>query len=123
MKFKQVLERCEEKGIDITKQGLYLAGLKYGFIERDIDHINIFHKDKFEEWMKKKLEKVPEGFYSFAECSEKLNIPLSTIYFFVKEGNLEIKNVGSRGIKYVKIEELEKYIRIRQHGSEDKYGN
>jgi len=123
MKFNQVLERCKENGIKISKQGLYLAGLKHGFIEKDIDHNNIFYKEKFEEWMKKKLEPVPAGFSSFLECSKKLNKPLSTIYYLVKAGDLEVKTRGTKGVKYVKLSDLEKYIRIREHGSEEEYGN
>lgn len=124
MKFKQVFERCEQNGIKITKHGLYLAGLKNGFIIRNPEkHNNTFVQKKFENWMKKKLEVVPEGFYSFAECSKKLNKPLNTIYYWVKEGNLEIKKVGTSEVKYVRFEDLEKYIEIRQHGSEEKYGN
>ena len=123
MKFKQVLFRCEEKGINITREGLYLAGLKNGFIERDVDHINIFHKEKFEIWIAKKLEKAPEGFYSFSECSKKLNVPLNTIYHIINESDLEIKTIGTKGVKYVKLEDLEKYIRFRKYGSEEKYGN
>ena len=116
MKFKQVYERCEEKGIKISKQGLYLAGLKYGFIERDIDRNNIFHKEKFEKWMEKKLERAPEGYSSFLECSKKLNKPLATIYYLINASNLEVKTIGTKEVKYVKISELEKYIRIREHG-------
>lgn len=123
MKFKQVHDRCAEKGIKISKQGLYLAGLKNGFIERDVDHNNIFHQEKFEKWIEKKLEKVPKGYVSFLDCSKKLNKPLPTIYYLVKAGNLEVKTIGTKGVKYVKLEDLEKYIRIRKHGSEEKYGN
>ena len=123
MKFNQVLERCKEKGIKISREGLYLTGLKYGFIERDIDRNNIFHKEKFEEWCMKKLEPIPEGYCTVLECSKRLNRPLSTIYFFIHAGNLEMKKMGLKGVKYVKIEELENYIRIRKHGSEERYGN
>lgn len=123
MKFKQVMMRCEDKGIKITKHGLYLAGLKNGFIERYVDHINLFHKEKFEEWVEKKLEKIPDGYFNFRECSEKLNKPLPTIYYLIKEGKLETKKFGTRGVKYVRIEELEKYIKFREYGSEDEYGN
>ena len=123
MKFSQVYNRCKEKGIEITKQGLYWAGLKCGFIERDIDKNNIFNKDKFEKWINKKLEPVPEGYNSFLECSKKLNKPLPTIYYLVKAGNLEVKKIGTRGIKYVRFEDLEKYIKIRKYGGEEEYGN
>ena len=73
--------------------------------------------------MKKKLEVVPEGYYSFAECAKKLNKPLNTIYYLIRAGNLKIKKVGTGEVKYVRLEDLEKYIEIRQHGSEEKYGN
>lgn len=120
MKFKQVYMRCLDKGVKITKQGLYKAGFRNGFIERDCDGI-IFHKDKFEKWISKKLEKVPEGYYSFLECSKKLKKPLSTVYFLSKAGKLKFKKI--RGVNYVKIEDLKKYIKFREYGSEDEYGN
>ena len=123
MKFQQVLERCEAKGIKITRMGLYKAGLQNGFIERDIDHINIFHQDKFEKWMEKKLEKAPKGYCSLKECSNELNIPLNTIYYLIKESNLKTIKIGTKKVEYVKIEEFREFIRIRKHGSEEKYGN
>ena len=127
MKFGQVYERCKMKGINISRNALYLAGIKYGFIERDIDHINIFHKEKFEKWLEKKLEKVPEGYSSLKECSEKLNKPLQTIYYLVntgiKSGKLNFLKIGTKEIKYVKLEELREFIRIRKYGSEEEYGN
>ena len=123
MKFKQVYERCEEKGIKISKQGLYLAGLNNGFILKGENHSNVFVQKEFEKWMAKKLEPAPEGFCSFVECAKKLNKPLATVYYLVKAGNLEVKTIGTKEVKYVKISELEKYIRIREHGSEEKYGN
>ena len=123
MKFKQVYERCEEKGIKISKQGLYLAGLNNGFIVKGKNHNNVFVQKEFEKWMDKKLESAPEGFNSFSECSKKLNKPLATIYYLVNAGNLEVKTVGTKEVKYVKLEDLEKYIRIREHGSEEEYGN
>lgn len=123
MKFQQVLERCQNKGLKISRMGLYDAGIKNGFIERDIDRNNIFHQEKFEKWLEKKLEKVPEGYCSFKECSQKLGIPLNTIYYLFKESNLEVINIGTKKVKYVKIEEFREFIRIRKHGSEEKYGN
>lgn len=124
MKFKQVYLRCLDKGIKITKQGLYLAGLQNGFIVRNPDkHSNLFVKEEFEKWVEKKLEKAPAGYFSFSECSKKLNKPLDTIYYLVKEGNLETKQIGTMRVKYVRLEELEKFIKIRERGSEEKYGN
>lgn len=123
MKFNQVFERCKEKGIKITKHGLYLAGLKNGFIEKSSEHGNIFHGEKFEKWVEKKLEKIPKGYFSLNQCSKELNTPLSTIYTIVNEGKLEVLNIGTKGVKYVKVKELKEYIRIRKHGSEKEYGN
>ena len=125
MKFKQVYERCEQNGIKISKMGLYLAGLQNGFIIKgeDQDHGNVFVQEEFEKWISKKNEKAPAGFLSFSECSEKLKKPLTTIYYLVKVGNLEVKTVGTKEVKYVRLSDLENYIRIREHGSEEKYGN
>lgn len=123
MKFQQVLERCKTKGIKITRMGLYNAGIKNGFIERDTDRNNIFHQKKFEKWLGKKLEKVPEGYCSFKECSQKLGIPLNTIYYLFKESDLKFIEIGTKKVKYVKIKEFREFIKIRKYGSEEKYGN
>lgn len=124
MKFKQVYKRCEEKGIKITKEGLYKAGLHNGFIVRNPEkHSNTFIQKEFEKWIEKKLEVAPEGYVSFAECSEKLNIPLATIYYLIREGNLKTIQVGTKKVKYVRLREIEKHIEIRERGSEEKYGN
>jgi len=122
MKFQQVYERCEAKGIKITRMGLYKAGLQNGFIIKKSGG-NIFVQEDFEKWMEKKLEKVPEGYCSFKECSEKMNIPLDTIYYLIKESNLKTIEIGTKKVKYVKIEEFREFVRIRKHGSEEKYGN
>lgn len=122
MKFKQVYERCLQKGIKISKQGLYLAGLQNGFIIKKSGG-NLFIQEDFEKWMEKKLEPVPAGYSSMIECSKKLNKPLTTIYYLVKAGNLEVKTIGTKEVKYVRLSDLENYIRIREHGSEEKYGN
>lgn len=126
MKFQQVLERCKNKGLNISRNAVYYNGIQYGFIERDIDRNNIFHQEKFEEWLEMKLGKAPEGYCSFKECSEKLGIPLNTIYYLVKESGLktiEIGKIGTKKVKYVEIEKFREFIRIRKHGSEEKYGN
>jgi len=122
MKFQQVYERCEAKGIKITRMGLYRAGLQNGFIIKKSGG-NIFIQEDFEKWMKKKLEKAPDGYCSFKECSEKMNIPLDTIYYLIKESNLKTIEIGIKKVKYVKIEEFREFVRIRKHGSEEKYGN
>lgn len=122
MKFGQVLERCKSKGINISRNALYLAGIKHGFIEKGTTH-NIFHKEKFEKWIEKKLEKVPAGYYTLKECSQKLNKPLATIYCWINESNLKVLKIGTKEIKYVNIEELKEFIRIRKYGSEEEYGN
>ena len=49
MKFKQVYERCLQKGIKISKMGLYLAGLQNGFIIKGEDRGNVFVKEDFEK--------------------------------------------------------------------------
>ena len=73
-----------------------------------------------------KLGKAPKGYCSLKECSEKLGIPLNTIYYLVKESGLktiEIGKIGTKKVKYVEIEKFREFIRIRKHGSEEKYGN
>lgn len=123
MKFKQVYERCEQNGIKISKQGLYLAGLQNGFIVKGENHSNLFVQEEFEKWIGKKKEKAPEGYHTFLDCSKKLKKPLATIYYLVKSGNLEVKTIGTKEVKYVRLSDLENYIRIREHGCEEKYGN
>lgn len=127
MKFGQVFERCKSKGIKISRNGLYLAGLQNGFIIKDENRVNVFVKEAFEKWLEKKLEKVPFGYYTLKGCSEKLNKPLPTIYYLVeagvKSGKLNFLKLGIKGIKYVKLEELEEFIKIRKYGSEEDYGN
>ena len=58
MHMNDVLKKCEEKGYKITKQGLYQAGQKYGFLNKpDGQHAWDFDKRSFWSGLKRQQRK------------------------------------------------------------------
>ena len=57
MHLKEVLEKCKESGHPISKQALYVAGIKNGFLTSLEENKRWnFDEEKFNEWLKKATE-------------------------------------------------------------------
>lgn len=121
MKIQPILKRCEESGHKVTKMGLYYSGKKYGFLVKDENGKYFFNEELFQEWLKKSLEEVPEGYLRISECAKKLNMCVASIWRYSK--NVETKKIGAgEGIIYVNFKQLEEFIRFNRKGSEEKNG-
>ena len=116
MHMNDVVRKCEEKGYKITKQGIYLAGKKYGFLTRpDEQHSWDFNQEKFLEWLDKAIEEIPEGWLTLNEASKVLNISLAQMYILVKDENAGVKYFGAgKGVMYVDPKRIEKIIEERK---------
>lgn len=116
MHMNDVVRKCEERGYKITKQGIYLAGKKYGFLTRlDEQHSWDFNQEKFLEWLDKAVEEIPEGWLTLNEASKVLNISLAQMYILVKDENAGAKYFGAgKGVMYVDPKRIEEIIQKRK---------
>ena len=107
-----VLKRCEEKGHKVTRMGLYVAGKREGFIvekngEKELDI------DKFNKWLEKAIQKVPEGYLSAKQIIEKYGVSQSEAYFILNDPDCESEKYGAYGVLYAKQERIESVITKR----------
>lgn len=125
MYMKDVINKCKERGYEITKMGLYTAGKKYGFIfkvnnERSLE----FDKDKFLKWLDKATEEIPAGWLSVKQIAEKFGISIAQAYRLVKEDNSGARTIGSGvGVIYVDPKRIEQIIKKRQDSHKENWGD
>lgn len=121
MYMNDVIKKCEEKGYKITKQGLYQAGQKYGFLNKpDGQHAWDFDQKKFLEWLDKATEEIPHGWVTLNEASKILNVSLPQMYILVKDENSGAKYFGAgKGVMYVDPKRIEEVI--KNHKTKHQY--
>ena len=112
MRLNEVLRYCEEHGRRISKQGLYQAGIRYGFITKTKGRTSLdFDKERFLEWFNKGLEDAPEGWVRISDLIRMYNLPLVFAYKLLKDEECEHKRFGrGDGVTYVKLEGIERII-------------
>ena len=116
MNLKKILQECTNRGYPITAQGLYSAGVRYGFITntsgtRENPNKRILDREKFEAWLKGAIEEIPEGYISVNEASKEFNVGLTRIYNAINYQGLDYKKIGSgRGIYYVDRERIKEHL-------------
>lgn len=125
MYVKDVINKCKERGYEITKMGLYTAGKKYGFISKaDNKHSLEFNKDKFLEWLDKATEEIPAGWLSVKQIAEKFEISITQAYLLVKDENSGARTIGSGvGVIYVDPKRIEQIIKKRQDSHKENWGD
>ena len=110
----ELMRKCEEEGIKITKMGLYVSGEKYGFIyEDEKNKTKEFDKEKFLKWIELAKEKAPENWLTVKQLSEKMNISISQAYILIKDENSGARTFGTNGVMYVDPSRIEKIIAKR----------
>lgn len=123
MKMNQLLIRCAQEGIYFSRRAIYNAGEKYGFaVKKEGQTALEFDEEKFENWLKSKTEKIPNGFCTMKQCSDALNISVTTVWKYCKDNpNIETKKMDSnKGVTYVNIEQLRKFIQVNKFGYKEK---
>lgn len=125
MYVKDVINKCKERGYEITKMGLYTAGKKYGFVSKaDNERSLEFDKDKFLEWLDKATEEIPAGWLSVKQIAEKFGISIAQAYLLVKDENSGARTIGSGvGVIYVDPKRIEQIIKKRQDSHKEKWGD
>ena len=124
MHIKDVINKCKERGYEITKMGLYTAGKKYGFISKaDNERSLEFDKDKFLEWLEKATEKVPLGWLTVKQISEHFGVSVSQAYILIKDENSGARAIGSgAGVIYADPKRIEQVIEKRKNSHKEQWG-
>lgn len=113
---KDVLNKCKEMGHPMTAMGIYIAGEKYGFLNKiDGKYHYDFDKDKFLEWLNNAIAEIPDGWVTLNEASKILNVSLPQMYILVKDENSGAKYFGAgKGVMYVDPTRIEAIIKERK---------
>lgn len=120
MHIKDVLNKCNELGLHISKSGLYQIGYKKGFIKKVDGHVD-FDKDKFYEWVALHNEKVPDGYLTLNELHIKLNVSLPYIYLLIKDKDSGVIKVGAKGVMYADPKRIETIIKKREQSHRENW--
>lgn len=125
MHIVDVVNKCKERGYEITKMGLYKAGEKYGFISKvDNRHSLEFDKDKFLKWLDKATEEIPEGWLSVKQLSEELKISIAQVYILIKDKDSGARAIGSgTGVLYADPKRIKAVIKKREDNHKEKWGD
>lgn len=119
MYFSELMKKCKDEGIEISRMGLYTSGKKYGFIIQNKDSkSNDFNKEKFLDWIKLAKEKAPENWVTVNQLHNQLNISLSQAYLLIKDEESGARTFGTKGVLYVDPERIKEIISKRGN----KYG-
>lgn len=103
MYMKDVVRKCHEKGYKVSRNYIYAAGLKYGFLKRVPGQRGLeLDQKKFLEWVDKALEEAPEGWVTLKELVKMKGISMNMAYEIVKDKAAGARRIGSgQGIIYV----------------------
>ena len=125
MHINKILKYCEDNGRKLSRQGLYQAGFRHGFISKKHGNPSYdFDEEKFLEWFNKGLDDAPEGWVRISELAKLYDLSLVFIYKkLLKDEELEYKRFGrGDGIIYVKLDGIERIIeknRTKRNGKDE----
>lgn len=104
----EIMKRCKDEGIEITREGLYFTGQKNGFLVKDENGKFQLNEELFEKWIIDRKTDVPEGYLLVSELSVKCGVKLGRFYKILKMNpNISIKK---KGVIYVEEDEFRKII-------------
>lgn len=104
-----LLAKCKKHGIKISRAKLYAQGKKYGFLKK---HTSEYFYDldirKFQAWVTKMNEKIPEGYVNIQLADKILGMSYSKIYWLAIRADAKTLYIGTRkkGKMYVNIERI-----------------
>ena len=112
MRLNEVLKYCEEHGRKISKQAIYQAGIRYGFISKPQGRTSYdLDMEKFEKWFNGGLSEAPEGWVRISELMKMYNLSLVFAYKLVNRDLVEHRKYGrGDGVTYVKLDGIERII-------------
>lgn len=111
-----ILKRCKEKGHKMSRMGIYVAGKRVGFIYKDENGYQL-DKEKFENWLEKAVEKIPDNYLSAKQIMKEYKVSQSEAYCILNDADSESEKFGSYGVLYAERNRIEKVIekRSRKH--------
>lgn len=113
MNQKEMVERCKEKGVNITSALLYRQGKIHGFLVRNDsdgrERYNVI-EDKFNEWLNN--FNVDSDYVMVCEFAKKHNMAYSALKYHIEKNSIPVEKKGSfhGGMMYAKRADLERII-------------
>lgn len=113
MNQKEMLEKCKEKGFDVTAPLLYRQGKINGFLIRNgndgRERYDVDEK-KFNKWLDNLT--VSDDYLPVGETARKHNIPYSGLKYQLQKENCEMKKMGivKGGLLYAKRTDIERAV-------------
>ena len=113
MNQKEMLEKCKEKGFNVTTPLLYRQGKIHGFLIRNgkdgRERYDVDEK-KFNKWLSNLT--VNDNYLPVGETARQYNIPYSGLKYQLQKNNCEMKKMGivKGGLLYAKRTDIERVI-------------
>jgi len=108
LRISAALAFCKQHGLSISESGLRAAGFRDGFahkIENAVGVVHcIFRQDDLGLFIRRALDKPPNGYFTVQHAAELLGITRQGVYWKAKAGRLETMIIGpGHGVLYVRV--------------------
>ena len=113
MNQKEMLEKCKEKGFNVTTPLLYRQGKIHGFLIRNgkdgRERYDVDEK-KFNKWLSNLT--VSDDYLPVGESARQNGIPYSGLKYQLQKNNCEMKKMGivKGGLLYAKRTDIERAV-------------
>ena len=104
----ELMKRCKDEGIKITREGLYHTGQLNGFLIKDDNGKFQLDKKRFESWITDRKSEVPKGYKRIVEISLDINLSKATCYSILKKHSLSY--IKKKGIIYAEEEKFREVV-------------
>lgn len=94
----QVIDKCKEYGLIITRSRIYPLGKREGFFIRDEKGELNLDQEKFLRWLEHETSPLPENYKSVKELSKKFNVNMNYCYNILNENKECV--IKKRGVMY-----------------------
>ena len=114
MNQKEMLDKCRERGFDVTLPLLYRQGKRFGFLIRNSNNDTRerydFNEEKFNEWLDKFT--VDDNYLPIAETARKNGMSYSALKYRLVKNNSKIEKMGivHGGLLYAGREDVERAV-------------
>ena len=97
MNQKDMLERCKERGVDVTAPLLYRAGKREGFLIKvgtDTREKYQVSDELFEKWLNSYTHNIPDDYILIGDALRIYHISYNALKYRLERNNCEIKKLG-----------------------------
>jgi len=106
--YKEVLKKCEDKGVCCSRMTVYRAGIKEGFIVKS-EEGNQLKNDIFEKWLDKIVSGIPDNCIFICNAVKSSKIPYSYFKYYFEKNNVSVMKYYN-GLMYVKKSDVDAVI-------------